>query len=207
MAPRNQPRSPRSTQALSNPNENRFHNTRVKRLFLQMSGQSFTQECGFNPTVSACDEIWELEESQVARRDHHSHGCVGQRGVDCTSEGRSEWTRQANSKSLDQKRHAQVHMTLKEKYVLPASDYCPMSPIRHPISLIEPFTRPMKSVIGDNLYNKFLELQCKKNQEKRKGQSIEVTHSGADEAKGYAGIRVVDPLDARYGRPSDSHLE
>ncbi|KAK5836235.1 hypothetical protein PVK06_012006 [Gossypium arboreum] len=73
-----------------------------------------------------------------------------------------------------------AHQVIFQYYNSPYYTYCHL----HPILLIEPFTRPMKSVIGDNLYNKFLELQCKKNQEKRKGQSIEVTHSGADEAKG-----------------------
>lgn len=60
MAPRKQQHS---AQALSNPDANCFHNTKVERFFLQMSEHSFIQKRGFDPTMFTSNEIWDLVRS------------------------------------------------------------------------------------------------------------------------------------------------
>ncbi|KAH1046389.1 hypothetical protein J1N35_037173 [Gossypium stocksii] len=57
MAPRKQQCI---TQAQSNIDFNHFYNLKVERFFLKLSGCSFIQERGFDATMSACDDIWDL---------------------------------------------------------------------------------------------------------------------------------------------------
>ncbi|PPD67429.1 hypothetical protein GOBAR_DD35692 [Gossypium barbadense] len=80
MAPRKQQCA---TQAPSNLDANRFHNTKFEWFFLQMSECSFIQECGFYPAMYACDEIWNL--------DFDMEGIINY-----LTEGHGKWTRQTN---------------------------------------------------------------------------------------------------------------
>lgn len=62
-----------------------------------------------------------------------------------------------------------------------------------PMSPINPFTIPTRNVIGDNLYDQFIELQRKQNQEKgrTKHKSSQVV---SDETRRHAYLRLVDTM-------------
>ncbi|MBA0749654.1 hypothetical protein Gogos_003554 [Gossypium gossypioides] len=119
-----------------------------------MGGCSFIQERGFDPTMFACDDIWDLGK------------------IDNLGKGRGEWTRHANAERdeicIDRRIYEEMLKCIQiQKQSMYFShlitDLCRQAKI--PMSPIEPFTRPMRSVIGENLYGQFVEPQQKHNRE------------------------------------------